>query len=81
MNGKYKYEMVSKRPARKIVGGGIAGAVTALILWLLSEFGISVDADVASAITVIVTFIAGYLVRPDGGDFITPGHNGADKKP
>ena len=45
----------------KISAAAAAGAVTILLVWLCSLFGVDVPTDVASAITLIVAVAAGYL--------------------
>jgi len=45
----------------KISAAAAAGAVTILLVWLCSLFGIDVPTDVASAITLIVAVAAGYV--------------------
>lgn len=49
----------------KIASAGIAGAITVVLLWILSMIGVEVPVEVASAVTVIIAFAAGYL-RPQG---------------
>lgn len=51
------------KPQRKIVAGGIAGAVSSLAVWALQQFaGIEVPAEQAVAITTIITFVVQYFV-------------------
>lgn len=45
----------------KVAAGGIAGALTVILVWLLNMGGVDVPAEVASAITVVISFGAGYL--------------------
>lgn len=45
----------------KTTAAGIAGAVTLVIVFILSQLGVDIPADVASAITVIIAVIAAYL--------------------
>lgn len=45
----------------KTTAAGIAGAVTLVIVFILSQLGVEIPADVASAITVIIAFAAAYL--------------------
>lgn len=45
----------------KTTAAGIAGAATLLIVFILGQFGVEIPADVASAITVIIAFVAAYL--------------------
>ena len=51
------------KPQRKVLAGGIAGAVSSLTVWALQIFaGIDVPAEQAVAITTIITFIVQYSV-------------------
>lgn len=45
----------------KVAASGIAGAVTLILVWVLSLFGVDMPAEVASACTVIGTTVGGYL--------------------
>jgi hypothetical protein len=47
----------------KVAAGGIAGSVTILAVWVAGLLGVDVPPEVASAFTVVVTFVAGYLKR------------------
>lgn len=49
-------------PTTKVAAGGAAGSVSVVVVWLLGLIH-QVPAEVASAVTVIVTFAVGYLVR------------------
>lgn len=49
----------------KVAAGGIAGAVSIVLVWLLNTAaGVDVPPEVASSFTVILTFMAGYLKGP-----------------
>lgn len=50
-------------PQPKVVAGGVAGAVTVVLVWVAGLAGLDVPAEVASAFTVIVSFAAGYFKR------------------
>lgn len=51
------------KPSRKVAGGGVAGAVTTVVLWLVDELTpLSPPAAVASAISVLVTFGVAYWI-------------------
>ncbi len=53
----------SRAPERKIVAGGFAGAVTAVLVWSLSEFAaVKVPGEIAAALTTIITAVVAYLV-------------------
>lgn len=54
------------KPTTSTYGGGIAGAVTVVIVNALGSFGHPVDPVTASAITLLVQAAVGYLL-PDGG--------------
>lgn len=45
----------------KVRAGSLAGAVSILIVFFLSEVGVEVPPEVASAITTVLSFAAGYL--------------------
>jgi len=45
----------------KTAAAGIAGAATLVIVFVLGQLGVEIPADVASAITVIIAFVAAYL--------------------
>lgn len=48
---------------RKVAAGGIAGAVTTVIVWALSEFGVEMPPEVAAALTTLLAVGAGYVKR------------------
>lgn len=45
----------------KTAAAGLAGAITLVCVFVLGQFGIEIPADVASAITVIIAFVAAYM--------------------
>lgn len=45
----------------KVASAGVAGSATIILVWALGEFGVSVPPEVASAITTLLSFAAGYL--------------------
>jgi ABC-type enterobactin transport system permease subunit len=65
-------------PARKLIagmlGGGTAGSVAVMLLWILSAQHVDIPVPVAAAITGLVTavfhFVVGYLVPPSPRDII-----------
>lgn len=58
-------------PVRKVAAGGVAGAITAIIVWILSAaFKINIPPEIASAITVVLSFAAGYLIPPAANDAV-----------
>lgn len=51
-------------PVPKVIAGTTAGAVTVLIVWALHRFaGVDLPAEVAAALTVLLTAGAAYLKR------------------
>ncbi len=46
----------------KVGIGAAAGALTAVLVWVVSLFGLLIPAEVAAAITVLITAIVGYAV-------------------
>jgi hypothetical protein len=53
----------SMAPTTKVTAGGVAGALTVLVVWILGMFHVQVPPEVASALTVILSFFASYFVR------------------
>lgn len=53
----------SMAPTTKVAAGGAAGALTVLLVWILGLLEVTVPPEVASAITVIISFITSYLVK------------------
>jgi len=50
-------------PTRKVTSGGLAGALSILVIWLINTVvGKEVPPEVASSFTVVLTFIVAYLV-------------------
>lgn len=51
------------KPDSHVTKGTIGGALSLLLIAVLSESGIEVGAEVASSITVVVTFIVTYFTK------------------
>ncbi len=67
--------MNTGRPARKVLGSGVTGLVVSLAVLALNHYlppslWHPVPPQIASAITVIVSFLAGYHLSPGGGERI-----------
>jgi len=45
----------------KVAAGGIAGSVTILLVWIANMLGLDVPPEAASAFTVVVGTLAGYI--------------------
>lgn len=52
-----------KRPNPKVAAGGIAGAASVVLVWLVSLAGVDVPGEVASAFTTLIAFGTSYLKR------------------
>ena len=50
-------------PTRKIGAAGAAGAVVTVVVWVVSLAGLEIPAEVAAAVTLLLTVAAGYIVR------------------
>lgn len=53
----------SKAPTTKVAAGSMAGAITVLVVWVLGLLHVPVPPEVASALTVLFSFITSYSVR------------------
>lgn len=53
----------TRKPQPKVVAGGVAGAVSILVVYALTLAGVEVPPEVASALTVVAGFVAAYLKR------------------
>lgn len=51
-----------QKPNTKVAAGGLAGGLSMLIIWGIGAAGVDVPAEVAAAITTLVTFAVGYFV-------------------
>lgn len=57
----------SMAPTRKVSAGLLAGSITTIIFWVSETvFKFSPSADVASAVTAILTFVVSYFVKEKG---------------
>lgn len=50
-------------PQPKVLAGGAAGAVTVVLVWAAGLGGLEVPPEVASAVTVLISFAAGYVKK------------------
>jgi len=57
------YNQPTATPSTKVAVGGIAGSLTILFVFVLGTFNIALPPEVASSITVIITFLASYFVK------------------
>lgn len=60
---------ISNKPIRKVTAGAIGGASITVVLWMIkSVFKVDVPAEVASAMTVLLTFAVSYQTRAADDD-------------
>ena len=60
------YDQPTAEPTPKMTAVGIAGSVTVILLYLVKViFNVDMPAEVASAITAVISFGAGYLKRDE----------------
>lgn len=53
-------------PTRKMTAVGLAGALTTIIITISRDaIGYEMSADLASAITTIISFMSGYLTKSE----------------
>jgi|SRR5216684_2318908 len=52
----------------KVTAGVVAGALVSLIIAEAKRRGVPIEADEASGITVLLTFLAGFFVPGNGSD-------------
>lgn len=45
----------------KVAAAGGAGAVGALVAWIVGQYGVPIPPEAAAAVSTLVTFAAGYL--------------------
>ena len=46
----------------KVAAGGVTGAITGILIWVASLFGLEIPTEVGVYIATVFAFIAGYLV-------------------
>lgn len=66
MDNNVSYNQPTGNPTPKVAAAGIAGAVSVLLIFVIqSVFKIEITAEVASSITVIMSFVAGYIKQDE----------------
>lgn len=64
MDKTVSYDQPSASPSQKVAASGIAGSATIVLVYLIrTVFNVEIPAEVASAITALMAFAAGYLVK------------------
>lgn len=60
-DGYPEHTVRSLAPTSKVLAGGVAGAASVVLVWLVSLFGLQVPPEVAAAVTVLLGVGAAYL--------------------
>ena len=64
-------KQISGKPIRKVTAGALGGAATTIVLFVLkSAWDINVPPDVASALTVMLTFAVSYQTSAADDDLV-----------
>ena len=64
-------KQLSVKPIRKVAAGALGGATTTVFLWVLkSAWDVNVPAEVASALTVMLTFAVSYQTPASDEDLM-----------
>jgi len=50
-----------RRPTSKVASAGVAGAVSVMLIWVLGALRVRVPVEVGSAMTTLLSFMAGYI--------------------
>lgn len=59
-------------PSRKVGSGALAGAIAAILLWVLETFtSADIPAEIAAAFTTIVYFVTSYWVKDNGSSSVS----------
>ena len=59
------YNQPDPTPVPKVAAAGIAGSLTVLLVFILGQLNFEVPPEVASAVTTIIAFLAGYFKRDE----------------
>ena len=57
-------------PTRKVMAGGLAGALTIILVGILDRFQIEVTTAEAQSLTVVITALVSYFTPPSDTDVI-----------
>lgn len=60
---KHTIEQPTVNPTRKVGAGALAGAVTIIGVYIAESLGLNIPAEVASSITVVLTFATSWIVK------------------
>lgn len=57
------YNQSTAEPTQKVAAAGIGGSLTVVLVYVLGQFGVELPSEVVAALTTIVAFLSGYLVK------------------
>lgn len=57
------YNQPTAAPTSKVAAAGIGGSIAIVLIWLAGQFGVELTAEVASALTALIAFAAGYFKK------------------
>ena len=52
----------SSVPTRKVGGGGVGGALAVVIVFIATQFGVEISAEVGAAFATLIFFITSYFI-------------------
>lgn len=59
-----KVEQSTAQPTAKVAAAGIGGAITIVLVYMIhAMFNVDLPAEVAAALTAIVSFASGYITK------------------
>jgi hypothetical protein len=69
------YRQQDAVPTRKVLAGGLAGALTTIVVFILNSYVIGqgvpkITGDIGAALTTVLSFLISYLVPPASKDQI-----------
>lgn len=77
MASAQKVKQAKAAPTKKVTIGGLAGALSAILVWALNQYaGAQIPGEIGSAITTVFTFVVAYLVPPAPSDNVVPAGEG-----
>lgn len=53
----------TNQPTTKVAAAGVGGSLTVLVIYVLGLFGVDLPPEVASALSALISFGAGYIVK------------------
>lgn len=60
-------------PVRKVLVGGLAGAITTIVVWVLNTYVLGskpITGDIGAAITTVLSFVISYIVPPSPNESV-----------